>query len=129
MSRLHDACHAPGCPLPGALSDATNGAGPFACYLHFGKPRDQHDAITGKIRQRDAVWRAMRDAAAMDPWLEWQPVARHALRDHPDLQPGADEGRTAWLMRVRGVMTRQCAVTQADVDAQMRLDDEQVPDL
>lgn len=48
------ACHAYGCPLPGAISASTVGGGPWFCRHHFGVGGAAWAGITTRLRQEQA---------------------------------------------------------------------------
>lgn len=47
----NDMCLAHGCPLVGALSDATRPPHRYFCRHHFGAPADEWNRITKEIRE------------------------------------------------------------------------------
>lgn len=53
-ARNPHACHAYGCPLPGAISDSTVGGGPWLCRHHFGAAASQWADITTRLRREQA---------------------------------------------------------------------------
>ena len=50
-------CCAPGCVLPGAIADATNGATDWYCALHHGAAYSARGGISTRIRNRERLFR------------------------------------------------------------------------
>lgn len=45
-------CHVPGCPLPGSLTDSTNGTDRWFCRCHFGAPASDWARVTTMASNR-----------------------------------------------------------------------------
>lgn len=53
-STSHDTrmCAAYGCPLPGGITDSTQGSDRWLCRFHFGHEPSEFDAITTEVRRK-----------------------------------------------------------------------------
>lgn len=72
-STSHDTrmCAAYGCPLPGGITDSTQGSDRWLCRFHFGKTVGEFDEVTKEARRmvRDGDLNAPRGDTPTVAWM------------------------------------------------------------
>lgn len=100
-------CHASGCPMLSTNSHSTNGGGEWLCFIHFGADHaDRYNITTELTRMRwlvDIV-RCLRAGKALTDHMRQNFV----LAQRSDLKQSDREDRTAWMIRLEGVLQQSC---------------------
>lgn len=120
-------CAAPGCVLPGAIADSTNGSSTWYCACHHGAPYTGMAAITTRLRSRASLFRlALRlsnaEAGQLVPpavhdWLKARDRVDF-LRDDPS-QPGPLTCRRL-AQRMHAALRRECLSSAAPVTSPVK---------
>jgi hypothetical protein len=113
-------CHAEGCLLHGTMT--AGDPAKMLCFVHFGAPADEWNAITVQVRRLD--WLTI-SVLRLRYFLVRQPggfneeaksiYARLKLAQRADLLPQKNEGRKAWALRLESELRSLCRAPQEEL--------------
>lgn len=100
-------CHASGCPMLATNSTSTNGGGEWLCFIHFAADHADRYRVTAeltRLRWLVDIVRCLRAGADLTADMHQNFV----LAQRSDLKNNGREDRTAWMIRLEGVLLQSC---------------------
>src|SRR5690606_20204680 len=115
-------CCATGCPMPGSITQSTNGSTEWYCGWHFGQAYADHGAITARIRNRLALIEAAQRLANYGPGMPVPDTLEPFLRRHNRLAlaasvPGKRITARTLGLHILAVLGQEIAAPQRTLQA------------